>query len=114
MNDQPISPRPLPLRLVVLNTSNQDVRRCQNCSLCDVVSNHDQEISLSTLVQMVLMDDDEVLITRALWSDQVLRYAHCVSVSSLDLRAVMRALRAEAVRRGLVMGVEPDEAGNYR
>jgi len=89
------------MRQTVLAATRQDVRRCQACLDCDVPEASDLDISLGTLVQMVLYNDDEVLISRALWCESVLEGARHVCKRGLDLQAIMLALREEALRRGL-------------
>jgi heterodisulfide reductase subunit C len=91
-----------PLRLVVLAATGQDVRKCSHCEFCSEALHPDQDISLEMLLQMVVMNDEEVLTTRTLWSDQVLECAPRVCTSNLNLEAILMALRHEARRRGLV------------
>ncbi len=91
-----------PLRLVVLATTGQDVRKCSHCEFCSTKIDPEQDISLETLLQMVVMNDEEVLTTRTLWSDVVLESAQHVCASNLNLEAILLALRNEARRRGLV------------
>jgi heterodisulfide reductase subunit C len=90
------------LRLVVLNETGQDVRKCAHCDFCSAKLYPEQDISLEMLLQMVVMNDEEVLTTRTLWSDNVLEYARHACASNLNMEAVMAALRNEARRRGLV------------
>jgi heterodisulfide reductase subunit C len=91
-----------PLRLVVLAATGQDVRKCSHCEFCSTKIDPVQDVSLETLLQMVVMNDEEVLTTRTLWSDKVLESAQHVCASNLNLEAVLLALRNEAWRRGLV------------
>jgi hypothetical protein len=91
-----------PLRLVVLAATNQDVRKCQHCAFCSEKVDPEQDITLETLLQMVVMNDEEVLTSQTLWLDDVLKAARHACVSGLNLEAVLLALRDEARRRGLV------------
>lgn len=59
------------------------------------------DVTFATLIQMVIMDDDEVLTTRSLWSDEALKSAPHLCANQLNLEAVMLALRDEAKKRGL-------------
>ena len=93
-----------PLRLVVLTATGQDVRKCSHCEFCSTKIDPEQDISLETLLQMVVMNDEEVLATRTLWSDKVLESAQHVCASNLNLEAILLALRNEARRRGLASG----------
>jgi heterodisulfide reductase subunit C len=95
------------LRNVVLAATAQDVRKCRSCSLCDDEIFDEQDISLTVLVQLIIMNDDEVLTSRTLWSDKVLAAARHACTSNLNLEAIILALRAEARRRGLVKEDKP-------
>jgi heterodisulfide reductase subunit C len=92
----------LSLRKTVLLNSGQDVRRCRTCAVCSETFDPEQDISLETLVQMIIFDDDEVLTSRTLWSDQVLANARKACTGGIDLEKVMLALREEAKQRGVL------------
>jgi len=47
------------------------------------------------------MNDEEVLTSRTLWSDEVLHCAQEACARELDLEKILLVLREEAVRRGL-------------
>ncbi|MFZ2097568.1 MAG: hypothetical protein WAV05_13100 [Anaerolineales bacterium] len=90
------------LRRLVLAKTGQDVQRCRGCQLCNEQYSHEQDISLDSLIQLILMNDEEVLTSRTVWSDEVLRAAGNACVRELDLVKILLVLREEAVRRGLV------------
>jgi heterodisulfide reductase subunit C len=52
------------------------------------------------LVQMVLWNDEEVLGTRTLWSDEVMTEARNACTRGINLQAVLLALREVAEQRG--------------
>lgn len=89
------------LRRVVRDATGVNLYECRMCADCDLTNiPHDvQDVSLSTLVQMVTMDDEEVLSTRTLWSDEVLEAATFACKRGLDLHAVLIALRQEFKRK---------------
>ena len=89
------------LRRLILNKTGQDVSRCRGCQLCNQEYSHEQDIPLDSLIQLIIMNDDEVLTSRTLWSDEVLHCAHEACVRELDLERILLVLREEAVRRGL-------------
>ena len=91
---------PASLRQVVLNTAGQDVRQCRGCALCDARLDAAQDLSVPTLVQLVLQNDDEVLTSRTLWSEAVLAGARQLCAKNLKLDLILLALRDEARRRG--------------
>lgn len=89
------------LRTAVLAATGQDVRRCWHCSFCSALYGEDSDLSLEALLQLVIMDDEEALTAKTLWSDRVLEGARQVCANGLDMAAVMLVLRQEADRRGL-------------
>ncbi|HET7091756.1 MAG TPA: hypothetical protein VFL17_24245 [Anaerolineae bacterium] len=101
MNEPSTSHRPGPLRVIVLAATGQDVRKCWHCDACNTNLAPDQDVTLEILLQMVVMNDEEALTSRTLWSDAALASAPKVCSNGLDIEAVMLALRREAQRRGL-------------
>ena len=77
----------------------QDVHLCQACLDCDLASREEMDIPLSSIPQLVLEDDQEVLGCRTIWSDRVLEAARGACGRGLDLHAIMLALRQEALRK---------------
>ena len=87
------------LRSVVKQATSQDVYICHACNDCDIDMRENMDIPLSSLVQLILLNDEEALQCRTLWSDSVLEASHGVCKRGLDLHAVMIALREESTRR---------------
>ncbi|OGO11556.1 MAG: hypothetical protein A2Y53_04255 [Chloroflexi bacterium RBG_16_47_49] len=90
------------LRRLILTKTGQDVSRCRGCRLCDEEYSREQDIPLYSLIQLILMNDEEVLTSRTLWSDEVLRCARDACTRELDLEKILLVLREESIRRGLV------------
>lgn len=89
------------LKKIVKTTTGQDISRCQVCLDCEVSCPDDLDIPIGSMIHMVMLNDDEVLTTRTLWSDCVLGKARQACNRGIDISAVMLALRQEAARRGL-------------
>jgi heterodisulfide reductase subunit C len=89
------------LRQIVREATGYDVRRCGRCSYCVHFVTPDDDVSLEMMMQLVMQNDEEVLTSRTLWSDVALKRARQMCVSTMDVAAIMLALRAEAKRRGL-------------
>lgn len=87
------------LHSIVLNAAGQNLRACQGCLFCDLPRDIDMDIPLSSLVQLILMNDEEVLTSRTLWSDSVLAAARSACSRNINLQKVILAMRAEANRR---------------
>jgi hypothetical protein len=87
------------LRRVVKDRSGQDVYRCQSCLDCEIDLQDEMDIPLASLIQLVLLDDEEALHCRTLWSDRVLEASRGACKRGLNLHAVMLALRGESTRR---------------
>ncbi|MFN8597294.1 MAG: hypothetical protein U0559_14080 [Anaerolineae bacterium] len=97
------SPDPSTLRGIVHAATGYDVRRCGRCSFCvKHVRADEEDLSLEMMLQLILQNDDEVLTSKTLWSDSVLNRARSMCLSTMDLPAIMLALRDEARKRGLV------------
>ena len=89
------------LRRLILAKTGQDVQHCRGCQLCNNQYSPDQDIPLDSLVQLILMNDEEVLTSRTVWSDDVLQAAKDACARELNLDQVLLVLREEAVKRGL-------------
>ncbi len=90
------------LRKLIFEKTGQNVQNCRGCQLCNGDYSPDQDIPLDSLVQLILMNDEEVLTSRTVWSDDVLKAAREACARELDLEKILLALREEAIRRGLV------------
>jgi heterodisulfide reductase subunit C len=91
----------LSLRKLVLIKTGEDIRRCRGCDLCNENYDAEMDIPLSSLIQLVTMNDEEVLTCRTLWSDVVLKASKEACARELKLNMIMLALREEAIQRGL-------------
>src|SRR5512139_1679416 len=89
------------LRSIVLAQTGQDVSRCCSCALCEDITDSRGDVSLTMVMQWILVNDERALTCRTVWSDEVLRQAEHACTNQLDIPAVLLALRAEAHRRGL-------------
>lgn len=90
------------LRRLILAKTGQDVQRCRGCQVCNAQYSQDQDIPLDSLVQLILMNDEEVLTARTVWSDEVLHAASEACARELDLEKILLVLREEAINRGLM------------
>ncbi len=89
------------LRRLILEKTGQDVSRCRGCQLCNGDYSSDQDIPLYSLVQLVIMNDEDVLTSCTLWSDEVLAASINACSRELDLQKILLVLREEAIRRGI-------------
>jgi len=87
------------LRSVVKKNSGQDVYVCHACNDCEIDVHDEMDIPLASLVQLILLNDEEALQSRTLWSDSVLEASRGACKHGLDLHAVMTALREESTRQ---------------
>lgn len=60
------------------------------------------DIPIEGLIQLAQQNDEEVLTSSTLWSDAILEAIPALCQQGLDLRAIIKALRQEAIRRKLV------------
>jgi hypothetical protein len=87
------------LRRVIKLATGQDINACHACFDCDLSLTDEMDMPLGSLVQLALLDDEEALHSRTLWSDAVLEASRGACKRGLDLCAVMITLREESVRR---------------
>ena len=87
------------LRRVIKLATGQDINVCHACYDCNVPLAEEMDVPLGSLVQLALLDDEEALDSRTLWSDAVLEASHGACKRGLNLPAVMIALREESLRR---------------
>jgi len=87
------------LRSVIRKATGQEVYLCHACNDCDIDIRDEMDIPLSSLVQLILLNDEEALQCRTLWSDSVLEASRGACKRGLDLYAVMTLLREESNRR---------------
>lgn len=87
------------LRSIVKAATGQDVRICHACNDCDLGLNEEMDIPLSSLIQLIMLNDEEALQCRTLWSDSVMEASRGACQRGLDLHAVITILREEAQRR---------------
>ena len=107
---EPAEPgEPISLRQLVRDTTGYDVRRCGRCSYCVHFVTPEDDLSLETMMQLVMQNDEEVLTSKTLWSGAALKRARMMCVSTMDVAVIMLALRAEARRRGVVNGEIGDQ-----
>jgi heterodisulfide reductase subunit C len=88
-------------RRLILSKTRQDINRCRGCQLCNGEYSREQDIPLDSLIQLAIMNDEEILSSRTLWSDEVLRCARDACVRELNLEEILLVLREEAIRRGV-------------
>jgi hypothetical protein len=87
------------LRRVIKLATGEEIHICHACFECDVPLAEEMDIPLGSLVQLALLNDEEALNSRTLWSDAVLEASHGACKRGLNLPAVMAALRDESLRR---------------
>ena len=87
---------------MIKTTTGQDVYRCRGCQLCDILPGNDMDVPLTTILNMVMFDDEEVLTCRTVWSDRVLEESVRGCKRGLKLQTILLAIRSEAKRRGIV------------
>jgi hypothetical protein len=64
------------LRRVIKLAAGQNIQICHACFDRDVPLADEMNIPLGSLVQLVLLDDEESLTSRTLWSDTILEASH--------------------------------------
>ena len=89
--------RPLPF--VILTRTGQDVRGCQACDLCEGVRADGMDLAFGEILRLAAHDDSRALTCASLWCCEPLLSARLKCQAGIDIPAVIRALRDEALRR---------------
>jgi hypothetical protein len=89
-----------------MEATGQDLRKCRGCLACDLVTPRDTDISFGSLVQLILMNDDDILSSRILWDDDIFQIARKACNKHLNLQLVLKSLREEKIRRENVIDLE--------
>jgi len=87
------------LHSIVRKATGQNVNICHACNDCDIDASDEMDIPLSSLIQLILLNDEEALQSRTLWSDYVLEASYGACKRGLDIHAVIIALREESTRK---------------
>jgi hypothetical protein len=88
------------LHKLIKGSTGQDVYKCRECQLCDVDPAEDMDVPLTTILKMIMFDDEEVLTCRTVWSDRVLEEAAHACIRGLNLQSILLGIRSEAEQRG--------------
>jgi hypothetical protein len=62
---------------------------------------NERDIPLGGLIQLAILDDEEALLSRTLWSDSVLQASRGACKRGINLYRVIVALREEAIKRNV-------------
>lgn len=90
------------LRQIVQKYSGQDVRQCRSCASCSrKIPFGVLDVSIEGMLEMIILNDEEILTSRTVWSDEVLSASANLCQRGISLPAVILALRKEAQERGL-------------
>ncbi len=96
---------------VILSACGEDVRLCTHCWQCEDSMTPEMDLTLGELMQAVVRDELRALTSRTLWACDPLLDGRLRCHQGIDVPVVIRALRQEAVRRGLS---GPDDQGFKR
>ena len=91
-----------PLHRLVKNATGQNMHTCRGCGECDLPYHAEQDIPLASVIQLIIFDDDEVLTSRTVWSENIYNEAGTACKRGINLKEVIDVLREEARNRGLV------------
>jgi heterodisulfide reductase subunit C len=90
-----------PLPFVILSATGEDLRRCSGCAFCEPVAMPGMDLTLPELMQAAARNDLRVLTSETLWACEPILRSPPRCQQEIDIPQVIRALRQEAVLRGL-------------
>jgi heterodisulfide reductase subunit C len=89
-----------PLPSVLLSRTGQDVRLCQACAQCDDLMADGMDLAFGEILRLAARNDEHALTCSSLWCCEPLLGKAGRCPAGIDVPAVIRALRQEALRRG--------------
>jgi heterodisulfide reductase subunit C len=92
--------KPPPLAQVVLAQSSQDVRQCMACDLCRDLHAEGMDLTFGEILRYAAANDERSIVCDSLWRCEPLLGKSLRCPSGIDVTAVIRTLRREALRRG--------------
>jgi heterodisulfide reductase subunit C len=90
-----------PLPFIILAETGQDVRLCANCQSCEDLRVSGMDLSFGEVIRAAGRDDPIALTNDTLWNCDEALIRQPICQSSLDIYAIIQALRYEARARGL-------------
>ena len=92
--------KPPPLSSVVLSRTSQDVRLCQACDQCADLHAEGMDLTFGEILRLAARDDERSITCDSLWRCEPLLEEAGRCPAGIDIPAVIRTLRQEALRRG--------------
>ena len=92
--------KPPPLAFVVLARTSQDVRLCQACDQCRDLHAEGMDLTFGEILRLAARNDDRYITCDSLWRCEPLLGKPTSCPAGIDIPAVIRTLRQEALRRG--------------
>jgi heterodisulfide reductase subunit C len=86
---------------VIFSATGEDLRRCSGCAFCEPVAPPAMDLTLPELMQAAARNDLRVLTSEALWAGETILRSPPRCQEEIDIPRVIRALRDEAILRGL-------------
>lgn len=92
--------RPAPLAQIVYTRTSQDVRLCQACDMCRDQVADGMDLTFGEILRLAAVNDERAIVCESLWCCEPLLGKTGRCPAGIDVPAVIRALRQEALRRG--------------
>ena len=92
--------KPLHLPQVVFSRTSQDVRQCQACDLCRDQMADGMDLTFGEIMRLAAVNDERAIVCDSLWCCEPLLGKAGRCPGGIDIPAVIRTLRQEALRRG--------------
>jgi len=92
--------KPAPLRSIVLSKTGEDLSLCQACDECRDLLAEGMDLTFGEILRLAADDDERSIACDSLWRCEPLLGKATRCPAGIDVPAVIRVLRQEALRRG--------------
>ena len=92
--------RSTPLAQVVFSRTSQDVHLCMACDMCRDQLAEGMDLTFGEILRLAAVNDERSIMCDSLWRCEPLLGKTLRCPSGIDVSAVIRTLRQEALRRG--------------
>lgn len=85
----------------VIKSTGQDIHLCRDCQNCNKFIIEEMDISFSSMIEMIMINDVELFTCRTIWSEKVFLNSKTACRNGINFQTIISAIREEANSRGI-------------